>query len=107
MKPLIILTLALLISSSAWSMKKGPGINHNCIHVTSMADNVFQFKSDKDINGATIDVYEYKTGKKVISQVVTGKRTTIDLSGQEAGDYIILITKSNFKRKYVYHRTTK
>jgi hypothetical protein len=105
MKRFILLTCVLVIGSSAWSMK-GPGINHNCIHVISMDADLFYFKSDKEITGATIDVYDYKTGNKVLSQVVTEKRTIVDLYSQQAGDYIILITKGDFKRKYVYHKTT-
>lgn len=94
------------IGSSGWSMKKGPGINHNCIFVISMTDDIFYFKSDKEILSANVDVYDNKTGKKAISQVVTGKRTIVDLNAQEPGDYIILITRGDFKRKYVYHKTT-
>jgi hypothetical protein len=104
MKRLIILTCILSLGFSAWSMEKGPGINHNCIHVISMADDTFYFKSDKDVAGASVEVYNYKTGDKIKSQVIKGKHTSVSLHGQDAGDYIILITKGDFKRKYVYHK---
>lgn len=106
MKRLIILTCLFALGSSAWSMKKGPNINHNCVSAISMADNMFYFKSDRELLHATVDVYDYQTEKKIISQVITGKRTTIDLNGREPGYYIILITKGDFKRKYVYEKTT-
>jgi hypothetical protein len=96
--------LALGFSASSMNTNPGRGINHNCIHVISMSNNQFNFKSDKDVSGATVDVYDFKTGKKVMSQTITDKHTTIDLSSQDAGDYIVLITKGDFKRKYVYHK---
>lgn len=106
MKRLILVACVLTISFSAFSMKSGPGrdINHNCIYVISMTDNIFYFKSDKYIDGAKVDVYSYETGEKVMSQVVAEKRTSINFSAQPAGDYIILITKGGFKRKYVFHK---
>lgn len=104
MKPLIIVSFLLAIGSSAFSMKKGPGLNHNCIRVISMTHEMFYFKSDKEISGANVEVYEHKTGKKVISQVINKKRTIIDFFDLEPGDYIILVTKGEFKRKYVYRK---
>lgn len=95
----------LAISFSASSTEKpGRSMNHNCIHVLSMSNDVFYFKSDKDVAGAVIEVYNYKTGEKVISTIVENKKTLIDLHPQKPGDYIILITKGEFKRKYVFHR---
>ena len=94
------------IGFSASSMKKGPrrGIEHNCIHVISMENDIFYFKSDRDVAGAAIEVYDYKTGNKVISDTITSKKMIVDLHFQTPGDYIILITKGDFKRKYVFHR---
>jgi hypothetical protein len=106
MKRLVILTCMLAISFSASSMKNGPGrgINHNCIHVLAMDRDIFYFKSDSELTGADIEVYDYKTGNKVISQVIERKKTIVDLHFQTPGDYIILITKGDFKRKYVFHK---
>lgn len=94
------------IGFSASSMKKHPrrNINHNCIHVISMANDIFYFKADGDFVGANIDVYDHKTGEKVISQVVEHRKTIVDMYFQAAGDYIILITKGELKQKYVYHK---
>ena len=102
----MILTCMLAIGFSASSMKNHPrrNINHNCIQVISMANDVFYFKSDGDFAGANIDVYDYKTGEKVLSQVVEHRKTIVDMYFQPAGDYIILITKGELKQKYVYHK---
>jgi hypothetical protein len=106
MKRLIIVACVLTISFSASSMKTAPGrgINHNCIYVISMSDDIFYFKSDKYIDGAKVDVYSHETGEKVMSQVIDARRTGVNLSAQLPGDYIILITKGGFKRKYVFHK---
>ena len=97
----------LAIGFSATSMKNGPrrnNIGHNCIHVLSMDHGGFYFKSDRDVAGAAIDVYSYKTGDKVKSDVIKNKKTILDMHSLEPGDYIILITKGDFKRKYVFHK---
>lgn len=95
----------LAISFSASSTEKPRrSMDHNCIRVLSMSNDIFYFKSDKDVVGAVIDVYDYKTGKKVMSETIESKKTLVDLYAQKPGDYIILITKGEFKRKYVFHR---
>jgi len=106
MKRLVFVACVLAMNAYAFSLKADPGrgINHNCIYVISMTDDIFYFKSDKYIDGAKVDVYSHETGEKVLSQVVDQKRTSINLSGQVPGDYIILITKGGFKRKYVFHK---
>ena len=106
MKRSVLVACILAIHFAALSVKADPGqgVNHNCIYVISMTDNIFYFKSDKYIDGAKVEVYSHETGEKVMSQVVAEKRTSIDLSAQVPGDYIILITKGGFKRKYVFHK---
>lgn len=104
MKRFFVIASLLVVSFQVLSMGKGPGINHNCIHVISMADNMFYFKSDKDVSSANIEVYSHRTGEKVLSQVIEVKHTTVNFQNMEAGDYIILITKGEFRRKYVYHK---
>lgn len=107
MKRLIALVFMLSAGYTMWSMNPGHGLNHNCIHVISMTDGTFHFRSDRDVAGASIEVYSYKTGEKVLTQTIKEKRTSVSLRAQEPGDYIILITKGDFKRKYVYHRTSR
>ena len=56
------------------------------------------------MDGAVIDVYSYKTGDKVMSDVIKSKKNVVNMQALESGDYIILITKGEFKRKYVFHK---
>ena len=96
----------LAIVVPATSMNKNPrrSLQHNCIHVTAMDKDAFYFKSDREMDGAVIDVYSYKTGDKVMSDVIKSKKNVVNMQALESGDYIILITKGEFKRKYVFHR---
>ena len=106
MKRLLVLACMIAIAYSASSMNKGPrrSVQHNCIHVISMDNDIFYFKSDREVAGAVVDVYDYKSGVKVMSHVISGKKTIVDLYAQVPGDYIILITKGDFNRKYVFHK---
>lgn len=104
MKRFIIFACLLTLTFSASAMKKRPRNQSKQIHVISAAIDIFYFKSHPGLDGATIDIYDFTTGEKVLSDVIKKRRTIIDLYFQKPGDYIILITKDDFKRKYVFHR---
>jgi hypothetical protein len=106
MKNLLALTLILASAFSASAMKKKPhhNLQHNCIYVTSMDHRLFCFKSDHDVAGATINVYNFKTDALVISDTIQAKNMAVDFSSMEPGDYIIMITKGDFSRRYVFER---
>ena len=101
---LISLLSLLAFSEPMFSSDPGQGLNHNCIHVVAMSDGLFQFTYDRDVAGADIEVFRYDNGKKVLSASVKAKRTQVSLRDQAPGDYIILITRGDFRRKYVYHK---
>ncbi len=106
MKRIIILFCMLAITFSALSMKKGHGrgMQHNCILVISSDHDMFYFKSDREVNGAVIEVFEYKTDEKVISGAIDSRKTVVDFTELKSGDYIIMITKGEFRRKYVFRK---
>jgi hypothetical protein len=106
MKNLTVLILVFATTFSASAMRNRPGrkLEHNCIYVLSMDADLFYFKSDRDVDGAAINVYDFKTGNVVISDTIHSKKTIIDLYFQKPGDYIIMITKGDFTRRYVFER---
>jgi hypothetical protein len=106
MKNLVALTLVLATAFSASAMKSKPhrNLQHNCIYVTSMDHHLFSFKSDRDVAGATINVYNFKTDALVMSDTIHAKNMAVDFSSLDAGDYIIMITKGHFSRRYVFER---
>jgi hypothetical protein len=106
MKNLLVFTLLFATAFSASAMRSRPrrNLQHNCINVISMDAELFYFKSDHDVEGATINVYDFKTGDVVISDTIHSKKTIIDLYFQKPGDYIIMITKGDFSRRYVFQR---
>jgi hypothetical protein len=106
MKNLVALTLLLATAFTASAMRNRPhrNLQHNCIYVTSMDHGLFCFKSDRDVAGAAINVYDFKTGGVVISDTIENKKTIVDLHTQTPGDYIIMITKGDFARRYVFER---
>jgi hypothetical protein len=73
--------------------------------VISSDHGIFYFKSDRDVDGAVIEVFEYKTDGKVISAKIDMKKTVLNFNDQKPGDYIIMITKGEFRRKYVFHKS--
>ena len=89
----------LAITFSASSMKKGhgSGMQHKCILVISSDHDMFYFKSDREMNGAVIEVFEHKTDEKVISGAIDSRKTVVDFTEFKSGDYIIMITKGEFK----------
>ena len=106
MKNLVALTLMIAIGFSASAMKnrRRRNVQHNCIYVISMDHDLFYFKSDRDVAGAAINVYDFKTGAVVIADTIQSKKTIVDLYFQTPGDYIIMITKGDFSRRYVFER---
>lgn len=96
--------LAMAFSALAVKKGHGGGMQHNCIYVISSENDMFYFKSDREMNGAVIEVFEYKSDEKVISATIDSKKTIVDFNDQMPGDYIIMITKGDFKRKYVFHK---
>ncbi len=93
--------LAITFSALSMTNGHGSGMQHNCILVISSDNDMFAFKSDREVDGAVIEVFEYKTDEKVISGTIDSRKTTLDFSEFKSGDYIIMITKGEFTRKYV------
>lgn len=106
MKKLVVLTVIFATAFSASAMKIRPrrNINHNCIHVIAVDNEIFYFKSDRDVDGAAISVYDFKTGQEVLADTITKKKTIIDMYLQKPADYIIIITKGDFSRRYVFEK---
>lgn len=106
MKKLVVLTVIFATAFSASAMKIRPrrNINHNCIHVIAVDNEIFYFKSDRDVDGAAINVYDFQTGKEVLADTITKKKTIIDMYLQKPADYIIMITKGDFSRRYVFEK---
>lgn len=106
MKKLVVLTIMFATAFSVSAKDKGPrhNINHNCIHVITMNNEFFCFKSDRDVAGAAITVYDFQTKQEVIADTITSKTMVLNLSLQKPADYIILITKGDFVRRYVFEK---
>jgi hypothetical protein len=106
MKSIIVLTLVFATTFSASAMKNRPhhNVQHNCIYVIAMDNEIFYFKSDKDVAGATIHVYDFKTDKEVMTDTITTRKMILDFYSQKPADYIIMITKGDFERRYVFEK---
>ena len=106
MKNLIVLTFILTSALSASAMKNRPhhNVQHNCIYVIAMDNEIFYFKSDKDVAGAAISVYDFQTKKEVMTDTITNKKMILDFYSQKPADYIIMITKGDFERRYVFQK---
>lgn len=96
--------LATAFSASAMKNRPHRNLQHNCIYVIAMDNEIFYFKSDKDVAGATIKVYDFKTGTEVMSDTITNKKMILDFYSKKPADYIIMITKGDFERRYVFQK---
>jgi len=100
MKIITILTCLLVISGAAVAKElkaKGPA----SIKVLSVKSDIFYFKVDKELIGATIEVYNAK-GELLITDAVRHQKTIVDFYNEAPGNFTIKIKKGEMEEEFLY-----
>jgi hypothetical protein len=100
--PLFLICAMLLTTSSMAGQTTTPHALH--IQVLSTKMDIFYFKASKALVGADIHVYSDK-GEKIISSVIVHRRTIVDFYHEEAGHYIIEVTKDGQSQRFTFCKT--
>lgn len=92
------LTLFLLFCISLTTLAKDkPKENH--VSVLLAKREIFYFRVSKEFIGATVDVYD-ESGKMIVSEKVTRRKTVVDFAHRNPGLYTIRVTKGELSEEF-------